>query len=50
VVDRAGPYGFYWSAAPNSAYASTLSFYESAVGVGDFSYRAYGFSVRCVKE
>jgi hypothetical protein len=43
-------YGYYWSASPCSDYAFNLCFYDSKVYPLHNSYRAYGFSVRCVKE
>jgi hypothetical protein len=49
----AGYEGYNWSASPGSSssnYASFLSFYFDFVDVFDYSYRAFGFPVRCVKE
>ncbi|MDR3118865.1 MAG: fimbrillin family protein, partial [Mediterranea sp.] len=46
-------YGYYWSASPNSsasANALLLNFYYANIYVYYNTSRAYGFSVRCVKE
>lgn len=44
-------HGNYWSASPNSAgYGYYLNFYSSNVKPSYSSYRANGFSVRCVQE
>ena len=44
-------HGNYWSASPNSAgYGYYLNFYSSNVNPSYSSYRANGFSVRCVQE
>lgn len=46
-----GTYGYYWSAAPFSTYGCILTFNSSGgVNPANGSYRAYGFSVRCVQE
>jgi hypothetical protein len=48
-----GTSGHYWSASPSSStsdYASFLGFTIGGVYVNDGTYRAYGYSVRCVKE
>jgi hypothetical protein len=49
----AGTLGRYWSASPNSStsgYALYLNFNSGFVGVNDVNCRAYGFSVRCVRD
>jgi len=45
-----GSYGYYWSSGPNGVYAYYLSFNSSAVNPANFNLRAYGFSVRCLKN
>jgi len=46
-----GTNGTYWSASPNSFYACSLVFRNNgSVYPSDNHYRAYGFSVRCVRE
>lgn len=46
-----GSYGHYWSCTPNSYYAYYLDFYNvSYVSPTRGDSRAYGLSVRCVKE
>ena len=43
--------GYYWSASPNGDYAYGLDFdYFGNVRPGNYYSRAYGFSVRCVRE
>ena len=43
--------GFYWSASPRGSYAYYLHFsYDGYVYPSDYSYRAYGYSVRCLQE
>ncbi len=44
-----GGAGFYWSTTVNGFYARSLSFGSSNAGMGDHR-RAYGFSVRCIKD
>ncbi|MFA6704222.1 MAG: fimbrillin family protein, partial [Bacteroidales bacterium] len=46
----AGLNGFYWSASPYSNHGYFLNFSSSSVYPSNNNYRAYGFSVRCVKE
>jgi uncharacterized protein (TIGR02145 family) len=51
-LSRVGEKGFYWSATSysySSAYNFVLNEYDS-VYPSDYDYKAYGFSVRCVKE
>lgn len=46
-------FGFYWSSSPNyggNGNASSLYFYSGYVNPLDGSYRANGFSVRCVQN
>ena len=46
-----GSYGFYWSASPYSElYGYYFYFYSGSVNPAYYTYRAYGFSVRCVQE
>jgi uncharacterized protein (TIGR02145 family) len=42
--------GLYWSGGPSGTYAASLGFNSSAVNPASTSDRAYGFSVRCVKD
>jgi uncharacterized protein (TIGR02145 family) len=44
-----GSYGFYWSSTVNGINARDLYFSSSYAGMGSDS-RAYGFSVRCIKD
>src|SRR5574344_639404 len=44
-----GSDGNYWSSTPNGDYAYYLGFYDGNAIMG-YYYRAYGFSVRCVKD
>ena len=51
-ISRVGGRGFYWSATSDgysSAYNFELNEYDN-VYPSDYAYKAYGFSVRCVKE
>ena len=46
-------YGYYWSSSPgygSYGLAGSLSFYSGGVGPLDNKGRAYGFSVRCVRD
>ena len=45
-----GTYGGYWSSSINGTLAYYLLFYATAVGPDGSTYRADGFSVRCVSE
>jgi len=45
-----GSDGLYWSSSPYSTYAYDLGFDASSVNPAYYTYRAYGFSVRCVKD
>ena len=47
-----GSNGYYWSASPNPSIdiAYNMRFYSGSVYPADHSNRAYGYSVRCVKE
>ena len=44
-----GSYGYYWSSTVDGAYSRYLSFYSSSANMYS-NYRAYGFSVRCIKD
>ena len=44
-----GSYGYYWSSAVSGTDARNLYFFSSGAGMHS-SYRAYGFSVRCLKD
>ena len=44
-------FGLYWSASPSGSQASNLYFYDyGEIQPGHSNYRAYGYSVRCLKE
>ena len=45
-----GSYGYYWSSSPSGTNASNLSFDSGGVDPANANNRAYGFSVRCVKD
>jgi uncharacterized protein (TIGR02145 family) len=49
----ASSYGYYWSSSPNyggNHSAGYLHFYSGSVYPLNSNYRAYGFSVRCVRD
>jgi uncharacterized protein (TIGR02145 family) len=48
-LDDVGSVGRYWSSTVNGANAYYLYFISYNAGMY-FSYRAYGFSVRCLKD
>ena len=48
-ADSRGNLGTYWSSSPYDYYACVLYFYDGPAAVSH-SYRAYGYSVRCVQE
>lgn len=50
VLGSQGSYGYYWSSSVTGANAFDLYFNSGGVGPADDSSRAYGFSVRCVKD
>ena len=50
ALDVVGSYGRYWSATPSSNLAYYLYFISGSMGPSNYSYRAYGFPVRCVVE
>ena len=45
-----GAYGYYWSSSVTGIFAFNLKFNSGGVNPADNYYRAYGFSVRCVKD
>ena len=45
-----GSGGYYWSSSPNGANSYYASFYPGSGSIATNYYRAYGFSVRCVKH
>ncbi len=45
-----GVYGFYWASSPNSTYGYYLIVSSTQVYPVGNNYRAYGFSVRCLKN
>jgi hypothetical protein len=50
ALSTVGSYGYYWSASSYSGYGFNLAFSSSGVYPASYSYRAIGFSVRCVQE
>jgi hypothetical protein len=44
-----GAFGYYWSSTVGGTLSRPLYFSGSDAGASDF-YRAYGFSVRCIKN
>ena len=44
-----GSYGYYWSSSVNGTYAWFLAFYGGSANMS-YYYRAFGFSVRCLKD
>ena len=50
IVYSVGTDGYYWSSTVNSGYAYYLYFYGSNVSANNVSFRAAGFSVRCISE
>jgi hypothetical protein len=49
TLNSVGSNGYYWSSAVSSSYARNLYFNSSNAGMSN-NYRAYGFSVRCIKD
>ena len=49
MVDDAGSYGAYWSSSYNGSGADYLGIFDSGAVI-PFGSRAYGFSVRCIKD
>ncbi len=49
TLNTVGSYGNYWSSTVDGTYARRLFFYSSNAHMLSY-YRAYGFSVRCIKE
>ncbi len=45
-----GSFGFYWSSSPLTSFGSNLFFNSTAVTPANYGVRAYGFSVRCLKN
>jgi uncharacterized protein (TIGR02145 family) len=50
TVKFEGTIGYYWSGSVNSTFARLLLFNTSAVAPNSYYKRAYGFSVRCLKN
>jgi hypothetical protein len=48
-LDNVGSLGGYWSSTVNGTGANYLGFNSSNASVNDV-FRAYGFSVRCLKD
>ena len=48
-LSNVGSYGYYWSSTVNGTNSSFLNFYSGHARMTS-SYRAYGFSVRCIKD
>jgi len=49
-LSHRGSSGYYWSGSPGGTDAAALNFNSSAVDPAGTNHRAYGFSVRCVKD
>ena len=49
-LDGVGSDGRYWSRSAIGTFAYYLYFYDGRVNVDYYNYRAYGYSVRCVRE
>src|SRR5574344_331641 len=49
AVGRGSYGGLYWSSTPDGVSAYNL-FFDNGGAIMDYNYRAFGFSVRCVKE
>lgn len=49
-LNSVGFNGNYWSGSPNGTNGYYLLFTSSSVSAGNYGSRAYGFSVRCVRE
>jgi len=45
-----GSYGSYWSSSPYGIYGYIVGISSTQVVPLDYGYRAYGFSVRCLKN
>jgi len=50
ALSNQGSYGYYWSNSPNSTKSYYLVFNSDAISPDDSTYRAYGFSVRLIKD
>ena len=50
ALNDRGSYGYYWSSSPSGSNALYLLFYSGGVHPASVNGRAYGFSVRCVKD
>lgn len=50
VVGDVGSGGYYWSSAVSGIGAQRLYFYSTGANAGGGDHRAYGFSVRCLKD
>jgi uncharacterized protein (TIGR02145 family) len=48
-LNQEGTFGYYWSGTISGGVARFLGFHGSNVNMGSFN-RAYGFSVRCIKD
>ena len=48
-LNNVGSYGYYWSSTVDGTYAWNLYFYSGNAYMS-YDYRAYGFSVRCLKD
>jgi uncharacterized protein (TIGR02145 family) len=49
-LSNPGVSGYYWSATAYGDFSFNLTFYSGSVYPAGYSYRAYGFSVRCIAE
>ncbi len=50
AMNLVGSYGSYWSSSVTGTYAYYLYVHGSGVNPANTNYRAFGFSVRCVKD
>jgi uncharacterized protein (TIGR02145 family)/prepilin-type N-terminal cleavage/methylation domain-containing protein len=50
VLGGQGSGGWYWSSSPEDPGTWSLSFYSGGVDPNNPNYRAYGLSVRCIKD
>ena len=50
TVENAGSVGYYWSSTVDGSIALDLHFTSSYAYMSSYYYRAYGFTVRCLKD
>jgi uncharacterized protein (TIGR02145 family) len=49
ALSNVGSFGYYWTSTVNGSNSRYLRFYSSSAGMLDY-YRAYGLTVRCIKN